>query len=252
MHLNLCVIQPLGLLEINGVRLNKARLTTRLDEHRIVQSKHHRWCIDRGQILQYRLGGRLPAERRWWEHIDIPNRRVNFVALENWLTWCVLICEDLARQDPAAQVLRAVGPNLVIALLMDGPQLLQRWSAKYASVLAEDPGSSVLTLSNLGMVRRSQALENFQPRDVPVQESVVALWSDRVYGRKEIKLRGDEDCCVLNLTCHSENETTADGHPDDGRGHFVVYAGHHAFRADGSGRPSQSRSRNAPRRRRGA
>jgi hypothetical protein len=31
-------------------------------------------------------------------------------------TWSVLICEDLARQDPAADLIRAVGPNLLIAL----------------------------------------------------------------------------------------------------------------------------------------
>jgi len=35
---------------------------------------------------------------------------------------CALVCEDLARPDPVANIVRAVGPNLVIALLMDGPQ----------------------------------------------------------------------------------------------------------------------------------
>lgn len=237
--LNLCVIQALGLSESNGDQKDEADLLQRLQEHRFAQSKHHRWCIDRNQILQYRLGGRLPASRRWWEHIAIPSRRVNFVAMENWLTWCVLICEDLARQDPAAQVLRAVGPNLVIALLMDGPQILQRWPARYASVLAEDPGSSVLTLSNLGMVRRSQKTDALQPRDPPVTESVVALWSDRVHGKREIALHAGEDACVLNLVCHSEDEFTADGHSDSGRGHFVVYAGHHTF----SSKQSLSRQR---------
>ena len=68
-------------------------------------------------------------------------RLLYFVTL-NRMTWSVLICEDLARQDPAADLIRAVGPNLVIALLMDGPQLNGRWPARYASVLAEDPGSS--------------------------------------------------------------------------------------------------------------
>ena len=46
---------------------------------------------------------------------------------------------------------------------------------------------------------------------------------------REISLRQGEDACVLNLVCHSESEVTADGHADDGKGHFVVYAGHHAF-----------------------
>jgi hypothetical protein len=51
--------------------------------------------------------------------------------------------------------MNAIGPNLVIALLMDGPQLENRWPARYATVLAEDPGSAVLTVTSLGMVRRS-------------------------------------------------------------------------------------------------
>ena len=49
-------------------------------------------------------------------------------------SWAVLICEDLARQEPAAELIRAVGSNLVIALLMDGPQLNNRWPARYAAV----------------------------------------------------------------------------------------------------------------------
>jgi hypothetical protein len=68
--------------------------------------------------------------------------------------WSVLICADLARQDPAADLIRAVGPNLLIALLMDGPQLSHRWPARYAAVPAEDPGTSVQTLTSLGMAER--------------------------------------------------------------------------------------------------
>lgn len=83
----------------------------------------------------------------------------------------------MARQDPAADLIRAVGPNLLIALLMDGPQLKDRWAARYASVLAEDPGSSVLTLTRLGMARRSRPfLRTTGRRAEPSQ--VIALWRD--------------------------------------------------------------------------
>ena len=58
-------------------------------------------------------------------------------------TLSVLICEDLARYDPVLTVMNAIGPNLVIALLMDGPQLERRWCGRYATALADDPGSSV-------------------------------------------------------------------------------------------------------------
>jgi hypothetical protein len=55
---------------------------------------------------------------------------LNFVTL-NQITWSVLVCEDLARKDPAADLIRAVGPNLLIALLMDGPQLKSRWPGRW-------------------------------------------------------------------------------------------------------------------------
>ncbi len=50
---------------------------------------------------------------------------------------------------PLRTVIRSVGPNLVIVLLMDGPQLVRRWPGKYATVLSDDPGSAVLTVTSL-------------------------------------------------------------------------------------------------------
>jgi hypothetical protein len=110
----------------------------------LIQHKHHRWMLDQPQISQYGLGSRLYPEKFWWEHISLGDRKLNFIAVLPWLVMSVLICEDLARPDPVGDMVRAVGPNLVIALLMDGPQLKERWGARYATTLADDPGSSVL------------------------------------------------------------------------------------------------------------
>ena len=88
------------------------------------QAKHHRWQLNRRQIEQYGLS--LDKDRRWWEHISLLNREFMFVSLDKGLVVSVLICEDLARPDPVGNLLRAVGPNLVIALLMDGPQINAR------------------------------------------------------------------------------------------------------------------------------
>ena len=84
----------------------------------------------------------------------------------------VVICEDLARPDPVGDLLRAVGPNLVIALLMDGPQIKERWSARYATTLAEDPGCSVLSLTSAGMSRLSR------PASGVNRSKVIGLWKD--------------------------------------------------------------------------
>ncbi|NVD97468.1 hypothetical protein [Massilia sp. BJB1822] len=102
------------------------------------QNKHHRWRLDQGQVDRYALNFDYSANTQWWEDIDVSNRQLPFVGLRQDMSITTLICEDLARADPAMNVIRAVGPNLVIALLMDGPQLAARWPGRYATVLAED------------------------------------------------------------------------------------------------------------------
>src|SRR5262249_52446694 len=99
----------------NTVRFNLPFMET------ITQDKHHRWRLDKSQIRQYGLGHRLNPEKIWWEHINLQNRRLNFFSISEWLVMAALICEDLARPDPVGDLVRAIGPNLVIALLMDGP-----------------------------------------------------------------------------------------------------------------------------------
>ncbi|NOU26391.1 MAG: hypothetical protein HOO96_00675, partial [Polyangiaceae bacterium] len=72
------------------------------------QHKHHRWRLDRSQIEMYGLGGTLDPARDWWEHIAVPAREVHFVTFNDQLSMCCLICEDLARQDPVAELVRSV------------------------------------------------------------------------------------------------------------------------------------------------
>jgi hypothetical protein len=184
----------------------------------VTQRKHHRWCLDRDQIDQYELAGVLDRARLWWEHSEAAARELNFVTVHDWLTFCPLICEDLARQDPAADVIRAVGPNLVIALLMDGPQLPSRWPGRYASILAEDPGSSVLTLTSLGMSERSKPKEGFVPRN-----RVIGLWRDAINGEKQLELPDDADALVLSIAPELREEWTADGRRDGGIASFPVF-----------------------------
>jgi hypothetical protein len=187
----------------------------------IEQPKHHRWCLDKAQILQYGLGGQLHPTTRWWEHIAIEDRRVAFVAMRPWLASCVLICEDLARQDPLAEIVRSIGPNLVIALLMDGPQFRSRWSARYATVLAEDPGSSVLTLTSLGMSLNSRPANTKESR-------IVALWKDATTPEaREIELSKNGEGVVLSLSVEYLNEWTADGRDDGGNTGYPLLSGVH-------------------------
>ena len=137
----------------------------------IKQSKHHRWSLDESQIHQYHLGGALHPHARWWEATEVPPRSVQLIEVGEGATVVSLVCEDLAQIDHVADLIRSVGPTIVVTPLLDGPQLSSRWSARYASVLADDPGSAVLTLTSYGMVQRSRP---------PGRNSsaVVALWKN--------------------------------------------------------------------------
>jgi hypothetical protein len=171
------------------------------------QSKHHRWQLDGRQIIQYHLGGSLDPKFKWWEDIDLHDRTLQFSVDSHEAVIAALVCEDLARHDPVLPVISAIGPSLVVALLLDGPQLEARWSARYATVLAEDPGSSILTLTSVGLIRRAK-----KPGDAAT--SVIGLWKDRESKALELALPDGNQGLVLCLTNKSAEQRTLDGRSD--------------------------------------
>jgi hypothetical protein len=171
---------------------------------RIRQNKHHRWSLDERQVDQYHLGGALHPHIRWWEAMEVPRRTIQFAELGDEVTVVSLVCEDLAQIDDVAEVIRSVGPTVVITPLLDGPQLTSRWAARYASVLADDPGSAVLTLTSYGMVQRSR------PHDRQLAP-VVALWKDPVRGTREIPLEAGAHGVLLTLCGDYTTRRSADG-----------------------------------------
>jgi hypothetical protein len=175
----------------------------------VFQSKHHRWCLEADQIRRYNLGQVLDPRYRWWEEIEVSDRRCYVTLFREGATLSVLVCEDLARYDPVLPAMNAIGPNLVIALLMDGPQLLHRWPGRYATVLADDPGSSVLTLTSLGMVSRSA-----MPGEPTHRE--IALWKDPTGAAEAIKLPFGDHAVLLTLTSRAVEQFTSDGRGDEG------------------------------------
>jgi len=168
------------------------------------QNKHHRWSLDERQVYQYHLGGVLHPHIRWCEATDVPRRTVHFLELGDEIVLVSLVCEDLAQIDSVAEVIRTVGPTAVLTPLLDGPQLSSRWSARYASVLADDPGSSVLTLTSLGMVRRCRP----HGRE---SSPVVALRKDPVRGLREIPLEAGAQGVLLTLCGDRATRRSADG-----------------------------------------
>jgi hypothetical protein len=181
--------------------------------HRLLQdwrqSKHHRWRLDGAQIRRYHLGSVLDPDHAWWERIAVPQRTCNFYVFRHGASLAALVCEDLARIDPVQVALRSIGPNLVVVLLLDGPQLEHRWPGKYATVLAEDPGCAVLTLTCLGMVRRAAGLDDHRRHDI-------ALWRDSRQPAQSLELPRGAQALLLSLTQSEVRGYSMDGRSDRG------------------------------------
>lgn len=87
----------------------------------LIREKHHRWWIERSQVEAYALGSALDVNRGGWLHIGTLSRSLDLLVLGRGATVTTLIWEDRARSDPCQELIRGIGPNFVVALLMDGP-----------------------------------------------------------------------------------------------------------------------------------
>lgn len=169
------------------------------------RAKHHRWRLDKAQINEYGLASALDPHLFWWEDIAIEPRKVGLTAFRKRSIFSTLICEDLARSEPCHSAVRSVGPNLVFVLLMDGPQIASRWSARYATSLADDPGCAVLTLTSKGLIERVNTMGRRPPNNA------VALWKDDVNNVSSLDLPQGAAALLLTLSAESTREATLDG-----------------------------------------
>lgn len=174
----------------------------------VSRRKHHRWRLDARQVTDYALASALnPAVACWWENHKIMTPELYFHRFRQSSTFVTMICEDLARSDPCHEIIRSVGPNLVFALLMDGPQLPGRWGARYASSLADDPGCSVMTFTSWGLIRRMNQSGKYPP------SRAIALWKDETGSVEQIMMpAGDGPAGVLvSLAGKDTTDYTIDG-----------------------------------------
>lgn len=212
--------------EAGETSFNRVCLSTYFGEkwYDMTQHKHHRWRLDPAQIANYGLGGVLSGTRNWWEAIPIPRRRLSFLTSNAWLTLAPLICEDLARLDPVSDLIRGVGPTLLIALLLDGPQLASRWPARYAGVFAEDPGTSVLTVTALGMSQRSRP-DGITTDEAEKSMEAVALWKDQFTGWRTIKVTKEQALAILTVATRWVDDDTVDSRSEAEDSAVFVYQG---------------------------
>lgn len=177
------------------------------------REKHHRWTLDRDEVLSYGLEGRLSPSILWSEDIDLLSRRVDFAVVRQSSVISAMICEDLARVDPCQELIRAIGSSIIFALLMDAPQLKARWPARYATVLAEDPGCAVLTLTSRGLMTRQHQIGKYRSKGP--KDRVIALWRDDDRTDPiEISCPSDAQAVRLTLSGVPVVDRTLDGRED--------------------------------------
>lgn len=202
----------------NSLIYNELRMATHFAGkwYELSQQKHHRWQLDERQIRQYGLQGHLSTARPLFERNVVGQRRLTFYAPTPWLVLCPLICEDLARIEPASELIRGIGPTLVLALLLDGPQMDGRWPARYASVLADDPGTGVLTVTSYGAAsasRKEDEVSSPVAGDADPETSqpvVVASWKDATSRFVTLPAAKDQ-ALLITLTARAAKEFTLDG-----------------------------------------
>ena len=176
--------------------------------------KHHRWQLQASQIRAYGLSSSLDPRISWWEDHVVGFRELHFYPLRKNSIFTSMICEDLARIDPCHEVLRSVGPNLIFSLLMDGPQIESRWSARYAKTLSEDPGCTVVTLTSYGLLHRTNQSGRFPLNDV------IAFFSSP-FENVEVSLpyKSGARAVLLNLVSERmQDQCTMDGRKKERRG----------------------------------
>lgn len=203
--------------QATGRRLNQAYTFFPESNVARAQNKHHRWRVDQAQANSYGLEAAFDPDQsnnQWWEDIDVNKRGLPFYAIRKDTSMVTLICEDLARMDPAMNAIRAVGPNLVIALLMDGPQIGNRWPGRYAGVLADEPGCSVLSLTCAGTVDSSNAhyVATCNPPIPP--KRVIARWTQTESVPQDIVMQDGENGVLLCLSSIPKHQTTLDNRSD--------------------------------------
>ncbi len=98
---------------------------------------------------------------------------------------------------------------------MDAPQVKQRWPARHATILAEDPGSAVLTMTSKAMMNRQDRLGIF--RSYRDEDRVIALWRDDSKTVPDEIICGKDQYGVrLTLSGSHVTDESLDGRQDPG------------------------------------
>lgn len=155
---------------------NEAVLLNGRGEELWRQHKVHHYEMQRFEQVRYGLDRIFPGAAGVREDITTTPRHITVCdSPAAGLRVIILICEDLAQEDPVRHIIRAMRANLVFNPVMAGALLKQRNFAKTATDLASDPGTTTIVANSGALPTAEWALH--KPKGGPVHPplGIVAL-----------------------------------------------------------------------------
>jgi predicted amidohydrolase len=114
-----------------------------------VQLKRHRYKMTTEEQKRYGLchcfGKRKACDRE--EAISVGGQQIVFE--DRTGRYAVLICEDWGQEEETTSIVRELRCSVVIAIVMDGPMLTDRWAARRAEDIVAQTGSVALLANSL-------------------------------------------------------------------------------------------------------
>ena len=117
------------------------------------QDKHHQYRLTAKDIQRLGLTASLGRDARN-EVGTSTHRSVTICDIPGAGRFCVLVCEDLARDDPGQVTLRLFEADMVIVIVMDGTFLESSWRNRNGLNLAQDPGTRIAIGNSRALLAR--------------------------------------------------------------------------------------------------
>jgi hypothetical protein len=153
------------------------------------QDKHHQYSLTSKDLA--RLGLTSSLGRDALNEVGTSVRRsVTICDIAGAGRFCVLVCEDLARDDPGQVALRLFEADMVIVIVMDGPFLESSWRNRNGLNLAQEPGTRIAIgnsralLARLGGATRPAGAKGYKLEEIayyrlPNQRVKNARWQPK-------------------------------------------------------------------------
>lgn len=145
----------LAVIGLAGDRMNSALVIGADGATLLTQPKTQRWLLDRDQQKRYGLVRELEDVDRY-EDIN-EGAVLTFLDDPGFGRVAVLICEDLARGDPAWQLTTAATPSVILSPVFDGSLRKRRWAFVAATRVASEPGALVFVANSFVLAQRERA-----------------------------------------------------------------------------------------------